>query len=741
VATSPIKQVPLRFGQFEADLSEGTLFKRGVVVRLENRPFQVLAALLEQPGSLVTREQLYARLWPDGTHVDFDEGLNTAVRKLRYALRDSAETPFLIETVPRKGYRFIAPVAPAEDNAPFPKLDDVAVPRIVSRRGWLRLSAIVASLICLSVAFLHTRRFARQNEPQFFRLSFGSGRIASARFTPDGQSVIYGAAWDGKPFQLFWAREGSADIRALGVDAEVLAISSSGRMALLLRRRLGLDMSTKGTLAMMSLTGGTPKELLEDVGETDWSPDGSQLAVIHYVGETCRLEYPIGHIYYQTTGGAWLSNVRTSPKGDRIAFLEHPIANDDAGHAVILGLQKQKKTVTKRFYSIVGLAWGPRGDEIWFTAAEAGGGRALFKLNLGGEQKLVRRETGSLTIHDISRNGAFLLTRDVSKDEVFGHSELSQTDVALCWMQHCLPTALNPDGSLVLLSIQGEGSGSGYQVYVRSTKGDAPPLLIGHGMPRQFSPDGRRVVLLYPWAIQPEATPQLFVLPIGAGEPRQITHDAIQHRWAGWFPDGKRLVFTGAEPGHSSRTWIQKNDSGKPVPITPEGTVGVHISPDSKTLAAISSDHKLWLYPIEGGVPKVLAHVDAVEEVDGWTHDGKYLFTTKYGLPAEVDRIDAATGIRKPRYSAAPADPADSRLLALFWLRRMGSLMCMRIRESSPRSMRYTDFDPSCRSRRIWNPQILAAERFNAGEARSAKQHLSSIGPALRKRAPDPQTN
>jgi DNA-binding winged helix-turn-helix (wHTH) protein len=94
----------IRFGQFEVDLSQGKLFKRGVIVRLENQPFQVLTTLVESPGTLVTREELQSRLWPTGTYVDFDEGLNTAVRKLRAALGDSPESPVFVETVPRRGY-------------------------------------------------------------------------------------------------------------------------------------------------------------------------------------------------------------------------------------------------------------------------------------------------------------------------------------------------------------------------------------------------------------------------------------------------------------------------------------------------------------------------------------------------------------------------------------------------------------------------------------------------------------
>ena len=106
----------MRFGKFELDFSEEKLLKRGLPVRLENQPFQILAALLERPGEVVGREELCASLWPDGTYVDFDEGLNTAIKKLRYALGDSAENPIFIETVPRRGYRFIAPVHEHKDD-------------------------------------------------------------------------------------------------------------------------------------------------------------------------------------------------------------------------------------------------------------------------------------------------------------------------------------------------------------------------------------------------------------------------------------------------------------------------------------------------------------------------------------------------------------------------------------------------------------------------------------------------
>jgi DNA-binding winged helix-turn-helix (wHTH) protein len=392
------KHPRLQFGQFEADLEKQQLYKRGLPVRLENLPFLVLAALLERPGAAVSREELRARLWPNGTHVDFDEGLNTAVRKLRHALGDSADAPLFIETVPRKGYILIAPVAEASalfdienDQHLLPSNDSgngVAVdvrPTPTSPKPSRNFFYVLAvGIVLLAVGLWQVLRHHAPSQPVFARLSFRRGTIVSARLSPDGQQVVFGAAWDGKPFRLFLVRTGSPDIRDLGIEADILAISRSGQMAVMLHRHFGFGtVWSRGTLATVSLTGTVPKEMLDDVSSADWSPDGSQLAVVHYSGGSCRLEFPVGHIAYEATGGAWISHARISPAGDQIAFLEHPLANDDTGHAVILHLRNGQKTLSKDFSAIVGLAWEDAGD-LLFTASEAGvgGGRAIFRFTI-----------------------------------------------------------------------------------------------------------------------------------------------------------------------------------------------------------------------------------------------------------------------------------------------------------------------------------------------------------------------
>jgi len=663
-----------QFGQFEADLEKQQLYKRGLPVRLENLPFLVLSALLDRPGAAVSREELRARLWPNGTHVDFDEGLNTAVRKLRQALGDSADTPLFIETVPRKGYIFIAPVAEVSPLSDIEN-DQHLLPGISSGNGIavdvrptptsLKPSRnffylLAVGLVLLAVSVWQVLRHHAPSQPDFVRLSYRRGTIVSARASPDGQQAIFGAAWDGKPFRLFLVRTGSPDIRDLGMEADILAISRSGQMAVMLHRHFGFGtVWSRGTLATVSLTGTVPKEILDDVSSADWSPDGSQLAVVHYSSGSCRLEFPVGHILYEATGGSWISHARISPTGDRIAFLEHPLANDDAGHAVILHLRKRQKTLSKDFSAIVGLAW-ENADDLLFTASEAGvgGGRAVFRFAINGSQSLVRRESVALTIHDVTSDGGLLLTRDVQGDEVFSHFQDGTPDRIVSCLNVCVPADLSADGSQLLVSGQGEGVTPLYKTYVLPTANGAAPKLLGDGQPTGFAPDMQSVIVLFPWGIDPTQITQLRNLPVGPGEPKALTHDSISHIWATWFPDGKRLLFLGAEPHHPARSWTQEVGAPNATPLTPEGVVGLKISPDGKTVAAVGADKKLWLYPASGGTPKLLCNVNVDEEVDRWNADGKYLFLTAYGLPAEVDRVDVRTGARSLVRRISPPDPA-----------------------------------------------------------------------------------
>jgi DNA-binding winged helix-turn-helix (wHTH) protein/Tol biopolymer transport system component len=660
----------VRFGEFELDLRSGELRADGQHVILQDKPFQLLTALLEHPGQMVGREELIKRLWPAGTYVDFDLGLNKAVNRLREALNDSAEQPRFIETFPKRGYRFVATVT-RNDAEPVPRLKvetkdettSIAVPaarRLPSRRIMLLLGVVLGVACLLAVRSWIRQGDAKPPEPVFQRISFGRGTILSARFAPDGQSVVYGAAWDGKPFQLFYAGIGSSESRALGVEADILAISPAGEMAVLLDQHFGIT-SRQGTLALMSLTGGAPRKLLDNVQDADWSPDGSKLVVTHYVGDRCALEFPPGKVLYETTGGAWVSVPRVSPRGDQIAFLEHPLGRgEDAGYVAMIDLAGNKTSLSRETISVTGLAWDPTGSAIWFagSAPSSIGRRAIFKVTTSGQQSLIRRESTNMDLHDVSRDGRLLLTRRNERNDVFARIFPEKTERELGWHDVSVATDVSADGSTVLLTVQGETSGTGFEVYLRKTDG-SPAVRLGDGLPQRFSPDGKWVLTDYPWGIQPTATPQLVLLPTGVGQPVTLTHDAISHHFAAFLPDAKKFIFEGSEPGHAPRNWVQDVGGPKPVPITPEGTVGKSLSPDGKLLAAVDAKGKFRIYPIAGSQPRELSGIEPDEETIGWSADGKDLFVANYsGTAVKVYRIGVTAGRRQLVYSLTPRDAA-----------------------------------------------------------------------------------
>ncbi len=656
----------VRFGEFELDLHTGELRVDGHHIVLQEKPFQVLKALLERPREMVTREELIKRLWPANTFVDFNLGLNKAVNRLREALEDTAEQPRFIETFPKRGYRFVAEVTrnnpelgrPLKFETSAESASGLGKPsaKPLPSRHLLFPLGVILGLACLFAPWWWIRHHdAGPHEPVFRRLSFGRGTIVSARFVPDGQSVVYGAAWDGKPFQLFWTRTGSLESRSLGVDADLLAISSQGEMAVLLNPTFRM-ISRRGTLALMSLTGSSPRKLLDNVQDADWSPDGSKLVVTHYVGDHCALEFPLGNVLYETTGGAWLSHPRVSPHGDLIAFLEHPLGggDDDSGLVGVIDLAGHKKILSGEFETVSGVAWDPAADAIWFSG---GVPTALFRVTTAGQQVLVRRESGSITLRDVSKDGRLLLTRDTSRAEVFGRIYPENTERELGWSDNSTAFDLSPDGAAILLSVEGEAAGTGYAVYLRKTD-RSPAVRLGDGLPMQFSPDSKWVLTTYPSGIKPTSPPQVLLLPTGAGQPVTLTHDSLYHGFATLLPGGKSMLFEGAEPGRGVRNWVQEIGDSKPHPITPEGTVGKRLSPNGKLLVAVDAERKFWLYPAEGGAPRALSGIKPGEEAIRWSADGKSLFVASDGIPVRVYRVDLTTSHRQLVYTLAPTDAA-----------------------------------------------------------------------------------
>lgn len=666
----PTKHTAIQFGIYEVDLDEGELRKSGVRLKVQQQPFKVLQALLEHPGELVTREQLHDRIWPTATYGDFDQAVNVAVAKLRNALRDSAENPRFIETVPRRGYRFIAPVradTSAQETVPPAAWKEPELRSSVFRasgpstpnKGKARALAITIGLMAIAIAAILLSRPERPTY-NFHRISYGKGAIRSARFGPDGHSIVYGAAWNGKPMQLFWAEGESPESRPYPLaNADILAVSPQGELAILMNRRAGVGWISRGTLATMPITGGAPREILENVQDADWDREGKNLAIVHWAGKRCNVEYPIGSAVYGVTGGGWLSDVRVSVRGE-LAFLEHPLEGDDAGRVALIDQDGHKRVMTRFWFSIRGLAWDPSGDSLWFSASEAQGERerprAVYRLTLSGKLQRIVAESSDLTLHDVSREYGLLLSRDVERYEILAN--ISGTDRDLSWLDFSRADDLSLDGRTIVLTVEGEAASKDYEVYLRNTDGSTP-VKLGQGYGTAISPDSQWVLAIAPFGSGTDAASELVLLPVGKGVKKTLAKDAIAHYAAAWFPDGNRIVFIGSKPHHAVQSWMQDLNGGAAQPITPEGIAGIRLSPDGSLLCAVDENETIWIYPIAGDKPTQLKGAEKGESPVGWSQDGRDLYVARSdSLPVKVYRINRITGKRETLREFAPGDPA-----------------------------------------------------------------------------------
>ncbi|MGC2475411.1 MAG: WD40 repeat domain-containing serine/threonine protein kinase [Candidatus Sulfotelmatobacter sp.] len=498
--------------------------------------------------------------------------------------------------------------------------------------------------------------------PLYRQLTFRRGSIRSARFAPDGQTILYSAAWQGNPTDVFTARPEAPESRSMGLShTQLMSVSSTAEMAVLLSSKAVGAWVSMGTLARAPLSGGAPREVLEQVQWADWSPDGNTLAVVRDFGGRNRLEYPIGKPLYQT--GGWIGHPRVSPKGNYIAFADHPLQGDDSGSLAIVDMEGNKKLLSAQWFTIQGLAWSPDGKEIWFTASKSGTDRTLYATSLDGKERIVARLPGALMLLDIAKDGRVLLVRADWRRELLGLFANDPKQHELSWLDYTYPADLSADGKTLLFDEEGGGgaldysksSGLTYAVYIRKTDG-SPAVLLGEGGAVSLSPDGK-------WAIaQSQESPSQFkLLPTGAGEPRVITKDNINHSWAHFFPDGKRIIFTADEPGKGVRFYVYDLGSGKSEAISPEGVNGTSfaVSPDSLQIAAIGPDKKGYLYPTAGGDPKLIAGLNQGEQPITFSTDGRALYIYQPGeLPARVYHLDIQSGQRTLWKELMPYDPA-----------------------------------------------------------------------------------
>jgi serine/threonine protein kinase/WD40 repeat protein len=506
-------------------------------------------------------------------------------------------------------------------------------------------------------------------EPQFRRMTFRRGEVRTARFTPDGETIVYSAAWDGKTTDTFVVSRSATEARPLEIpESEVLAVSKSAELAILLHRD---RFTNTGVLARVPLAGGTPREMADNVISADWSPDGSTLAAVRVVNGKTRIEYPIGTGVYEANA----SLVRIAPDGKRLAILERL-----QGEANISIIENGKADVVARGWSrgATGLAWAPDGKSIWISGTSSAAPAAIYAVNVGdGSIRLASRLTGVTRMFDISTRGEVLMSHGtwraalVWKPGGGGQAILpvpatttgqagspvlhEEPERDASWLDWSILADISPDARTILFSETREGGGAKNAVYLRRADASSP-VRLGDGIADGLSPDTK-------WVLAHQSG-KVVLLPTGMGEPRELKLNGQFENGAAWMPDSRRAVLGGAVGKEGFRLHVIDTLDETTTAISPEGifsggTREFAVSPDGRVVAGMSKDQMIMLYPVDGTAATPVPSVEKGEVPITWSADGTMLYVYRpTTLPARVFRITLVTGAREPWKELMPPDPA-----------------------------------------------------------------------------------
>ena len=539
-----------------------------------------------------------------------------------------------------------------------------------SPRNFSVLPWALAAVLALAAAVLIFTPVLRVPPPSYTRLTFESGTVYAARFTPDGQSIVYSAAWNNNPVKTFSTVGNSLLTQPLNLsDASLLAISRGNELAVVQGGTHNGQLETNdGMLARAPLAGGSPRKVLEDVHWADWDAEGG-LAVVHFVDGHGRLEYPVGKVLYQSSG--WISNIRFSPQGNQIAFMDHPGLWDNRGTVCVVDSDGHVRTLSSGWASEHGLAWRPDGKEIWFTAIAKGNSLNLMAVTLKGELRTVLDLPTGITLQDIAPDGRVLVALE-SKRLAMGFGTLGgKQDVDLSWHDWNVAKDISRDGQFVLFEDSSEAAGKSYAVALRKLDGTLPERL-GDGSAGGLSPDDK-------WAIsvstgEPE---HLTLLPIGPGQPRPVDVSGLEHIHNGgarFLADGQRLIANASESGHQTRCYVLDLAGGKPKAVTPEGVWCGPSSPDSRFVVGVTSSAAVGIFPVEGGPVRPLRGMPEHFHPVQWSTDGAFFYGYRTGeLPSKIYKVELATGRQTELQQLRPGEPTGVVIVAPVVVSRDGT--------------------------------------------------------------------
>ena len=644
-----------RFGPFELSVEAGELRKNGVHLKLQDQPFHILCALLEHPGELVTREQLRQQLWPEGTFVDFEHGLNTAIKKIRDVLGDDADIPRYIETIPRKGYRFLALLN--EDTAQAIH----AVPPS-SRRHWQSrtLLLLVAFVIVVGVAVFIIHGLSH---PPYLRilatrqLTFTGNVLPISTIETDGRRVYYFKWYDSNLYSVPAGGGAESSYATRFIQPVILHISPDSS-TLLVKENTGPSGETAARIWLQPTNGG-PARPLGDI-EADfaaWSPDGRAIAFSR--NNAIHLTEDGGETYHRMldTSGS-VSWIRWSPDGQRLRFTvfdskthvssiwearrdgkRGPVAmkmgglmntccgiwTRDGQHFLFQELRDQRTD-----YWVATENWSPfrSGKPNPFS----GGGVEILAATaspLENTLVTVAHQSSGLTFKfDLARRQLTPFLPEMSV-EVPDYSPDGK------WMAICQEHTRQS----ILWRARSDGS-----EWLQLTD---PKLEVNFA---RYSLDGTRIAMMAKWPDQPW---KIYWVSAEGGALHELNVPITSQADPNWMPGNESILFGQppryfAEPETPRAIYIHnlQTTSISQIPGS-EGWFSPRLSPDGRSLLALSIDeHKLGMYDFATSRWRVLLE-DSHQQIGApfWSPDGKWAYVNFYGRKASVLRIKVPDGI------------------------------------------------------------------------------------------------
>jgi len=523
----------------------------------------------------------------------------------------------------------------------------VAADDLSAVRKWTAL--LGAGLLCMAVGAIAAWTLRpKRPVPTFQRLSFERGTLVRGRFAPAAKLVVYsGVLTAGLPDTYMLREDYPTSVPAGLHGAMLLDLSKQEDMAVLVRPHFYGQYQWGGTLARVPIGGTTPRELLDNVYDASWAPNGNDLAVIVSNGDRWQVQYPLGKVLLETDN--WLSDIRVSPDGKRVALFQHPPASrDDRGVVLLLDQNGKGKVVSSEWEAMEGMAWRPDGREVWFAAAQTGAAYCVRATNEKAEERTVYCGTSGTRLHDIAANGRALVSADVQRLQMIGVEHSTKEEKELTALASMLNPRLTPDGNVLVATDATERGGTNYAVYAEKMDGSAPVKIGEGGYGTDISDDGKFVLVLMP------GDNHVQIVPVGAGDTQVLQWQGFQVTGANWFPDGQHILLRGNPTGQVVGLYLTDRSGSTPKMLMKEAPPWSDVMPDGKHLLYLTAG-TLVERSIEDGSEKKLRKLESNEMPIEWSSEPGKLYTeTTTATAIRVDRVDLASDHRETWYELTP---------------------------------------------------------------------------------------